>query len=103
MFWFVQGIGDSAQGIVNAILFIGFTKVVRQRFHRLLMSCRCSSREAWTPLRATDQLEGRQEVEDEERESEDTSSLDGSLEALRVLGFRSSYSSSKYGTTPFKV
>lgn len=37
---FLQGIGDSGQGFVNAILFIAFTKQARNSLKRLLC-CKC--------------------------------------------------------------
>ena len=51
-----QGIGDSAQGIVNAVLFIGFTRVVRRRLMEMVRGgcCRNCCREQWTALRDTD-------------------------------------------------
>ena len=48
-------------------------------------------------MRDTDQLESSQKVLEKNGETEETSSLDGSLEPLRVLSFHSSMSS--YGTT----
>lgn len=37
----MQGIGDSGQGIANAILFVLFTKRVRERFMCCWRYCRC--------------------------------------------------------------
>ena len=43
LFCFAQGIGDSGQGAVNALLFVFFTKRVRQRLlHYLVCGC-CSA------------------------------------------------------------
>ena len=86
------------------MLFIGLTRVVRKRLLQLLLRvyCRRDQQRNWNLLQETDQMESSRHAasggrrRDVERECEDTSSLDGSLEALRVLSFQSSVSS--YGT-----
>ena len=49
-FVFIQGIGDSGQGFANAILFIAFTKKIRNSFTRCVKCKKTISDERETPL-----------------------------------------------------
>ena len=96
---------------MNAVLFIGFTRVVRRRLVEMVRGgcCRNCRREQWTGLRETDQMTSSISINHpgavggrggEHRDFGEGSSLteSDSLEGIQVLKFQSSFSS--YGTTP---